>query len=565
MADATLKRWLLVDYAGYPFAPNSLMPDNGLANLAGALLDAGAEVHILDYCTVSTLRRMSSPELTARLARAWKESRAPRQGLLAGLRGLALLGTLRRAEATRRRLRRRAEVAIGDEVLAAIRRHGIQAVGFKLWNGDGIEGSARIAARVRRQYPEVRVFGGGPHVDLFLGRILDAYPAFEALVYGEGEETVRELALSGGDPRARAGVPNLIHRADDGSVRQTPERQVENLDAMPLPCYAPEVYPALQGDEKVKVIVIDESRGCRNNCAFCSHPVKSHRHMRLKGIPRLLREIRELERSHGCRAFRFAGSCTPYGLLNDFADAVIEAGLAVRYASFAHIRDSEEADFARLHASGCAALFFGIESGSQRVLDGMRKGVDTRLIQQALRRSREAGIFTVGSLIYPAPGDDAESEAETLALLKETTPDCVMLQAPVVIPRTDWFEHPERFGIVIADRERYLDEALTWKVKLQLPPRFWDPLPVTIDGRSYRQVLRATMAFSRKLADLGVPTSISDETYLMCELAGIEPVAFRDAAMAAFFAGDGQGVADLVTRINSGGSASPPASSASAR
>jgi len=93
MSDKALHRWLLVNYAGYPYAPNSLMPDNGLANLAGALLQTRNEVEILDYCTLGTLQRFSTPDLTAALdegldalrrggdgALAWpRQAGAPRQ------------------------------------------------------------------------------------------------------------------------------------------------------------------------------------------------------------------------------------------------------------------------------------------------------------------------------------------------------------------------------------------------------------------------------------------------------------------------------------------------------
>jgi len=91
---------------------------------------------------------------------------------------------------------------------------------------------------------------------------------------------------------------------------------------------------------------------------------------------------------------------------------------------------------------------------------------------------------------------------------------------------------------------------MVWKIKLVLPPSFWDPLPVWIDGHNYRQVLRKAMAFSRRLAALGIPTAISDETYLMSVKAGMDPVAFRDRILRAFFCGDADDVAALVAAIN---------------
>jgi len=551
MKGKPLNRWLLVDYAGYPFAPNSLMPDNGLANLAGALLHNRKDVEILDYCTVSTVRRMTTPELSAQLSKAWDTLRQSKGGLLASARKWATLPVLHRGERERRRLQDRALTAMEDEIVAHVRGKGVNAVGFKLWNGDGIEGSCRIARRIRTMCPDVRLFAGGPHVDLFMERILDRYPFFDALVYGEAEETIRWLAENGGDPAAFETIPNLIY-SRDGILRRTEERMVANLDDLPIPTYDPAVYPAMAGDEKIKVIVIDESRGCKNDCAFCVHPVKSHGRVRTKSIGRLIKEIRTLDERYGYRVFRFAGSCTPYSLLNQFAAEVTAQGLPVRYASFAHVRDSEEADFQAIRKSGGLALFFGIESGSQRILDAMRKRIRAERIVETLRSSKAAGIFTVGSIIFPAPGEDAASEEETISLLREAKPDSLMLQAPIVAPRTDWFNSPEKYGIRFRSKEEYLNVAMTWKIRIQLPPKFWSPMPIWIDGRPYRRTLSKTGGFARRLVELGIPTSITDETYLMSMRAGLPAVFFRDATLAAFFAGDAGSLQALVRKVNGG-------------
>ena len=240
---------------------------------------------------------------------------------------------------------------------------------------------------------------------------------------------------------------------------------------------------------------------------------------------------------------------------HEFARELVRQGTNLDYASFAHIRESDQADFPLLKQSGCRALFFGIESGSQRILDAMRKGIRVEQVRQAIRQAHQAGLFTVGSLIFPAPGEDAQSERETLDLLRDLPLDSLMLQAPVVIPRTDWFERPEAFGITLPDKAHYLKTALTWKVKLQLPPRFWDSLPIRYDGQTFNKVLARTGAFARTASGMGIPTSISDETYLMSVEAGMPATEFRDQALAAFYSGDGNAVADLVARINSGAAA----------
>jgi len=251
------------------------------------------------------------------------------------------------------------------------------------------------------------------------------------------------------------------------------------------------------------------------------------------------------------RTFRFAGSCTPYPLLNAFALEVLRQNLQLTYTSFAHIRGAEQADFNAIRLSGCRALFFGIESGSQRILDAMRKGIKTQMIPEALRKARAAGIFTVGSLIYPAPGDTSETASETIELLCQERPDALAIQAPIVIPRTDWCESPEKYGIVYPKgREYYLDQGLSWKLNLILPPTFWRDLPIRINAMTYKAVLRETAKFVHLAQTKGFLTSVSDDTFLMSDRAGMDVPAFKDQSRTAFFAGDIPAVRNLVERVN---------------
>ena len=547
--DNYLSRWLLVNYAGYPYTPSSLMPDNGLANLAAVLTAAGARAGIVDYATVGILSRFTSPTMARHLARVWERA-APKPGKRLGPAAkAAALASLQYGEMSRRRRQKRLLRELAAELVARVEQQHIQAVGFKLWNGDGIEGSAVLAQELRRSCPGVALFAGGPQVDVFMEKILEHFDVFHALVYGEGEETIVRLAEAGGDRSAYAGIPNLIYR-EDGHVRRTPPRFVADLDTLPMPLYGPDVYPAMRGDEKIRIMVIDESRGCGNNCAFCIHPVKSDRRLRVKSIPRLLEELRRMASAHGTRAFRFAGSCTPYELLDGVAQALPREPVRYRFASFAHVRHAAAVDFAALHAAGCVALFFGVESGSAEILKGMRKGTDPAMILNTLRAAGDAGIFTVAGVIFPAPGETPASRDATLRLLCDARPGAVTVTPPIVMPRTDWFESSDKYGIHIRNRNTCLDETMGWKVKFLLPPAFWKELPLTINGLSYRRILRQTTEITRLVEAEGMDTAITDEACLMSTLAGMTPRAFRDEARSAFFCGDGARARALVERIN---------------
>ncbi|MBM4142071.1 MAG: B12-binding domain-containing radical SAM protein [Lentisphaerae bacterium] len=549
MRDAALDRWLLVNYAGYPFGPNSLMPDNGLANLAASLLADGRAVRVEDCATVSLMAEFTSPELTSRLAQAWDRLMPSGPGARApdAPERARLLRCLEQGEEERTALQQALLRRLADELERRIREGRIQAVGFKLWNGDGLLGAAFLAEEIRRRCPAVRVFGGGPHVDIFMERLLEAHDVFDALAFGECEETIRRLGESGADARSYASIPNLIFRAD-GAIRRSGHEMIRDLDRLPMPVYDPEVYPAMAGDEKIRIIVVDESRGCRNNCAFCIHPVKSNHTLRTKSVAKLIAEIGNIAARYRIRTFRFAGSCTPYELLNAFA-AAARGGQPWAYSSFAHLRNSAEADFEAMAASGCVSLFFGIESGSPAVLKKMRKGISLPDVVPTIRRAAAAGIFPVGSIIYPAPGETEESEQDTLALLAEARPGAVTVQAPLVVPMTDWFDSPQRYGVAL-EKAGYLREIMHWKAKLLMPPSFWSPLPVSIDGRDFKAILGKTSEFVARVEAMGIPTAMADDTYLMSRAAGMDVVEFRDRTRRAFFAGDMEPIRALVAGIN---------------
>ena len=136
---------LLVSFGGYPYTPSSLMPDNGLANLAGALAEVGVEARILDFGTISTMRRLFPQELTETLKPEARRLLGGAGGELddetrAKLRELdAMLGQHQRAQMH----------AIAEEVADEVRERRPDFVGMKLWNGDGFTGSVIIAEHLR--------------------------------------------------------------------------------------------------------------------------------------------------------------------------------------------------------------------------------------------------------------------------------------------------------------------------------------------------------------------------------------------------------------------------------
>jgi len=542
-------RSILISYAGYPFTPSSLMPDNGLANLAGALTQAGHQTLILDYGTVDTIKRLYPARLSQKAIpfceRVFGDSNGDYKPTFRDMLFLKYLDWhLARYQ--------RSEVhSIAQEICHKIRDYKPDFVGFKLWTGDGFSSSVQIARSIKHAFPNLPLIAGGPHVDIFRHLIFEKNDAFDVLTYAEGEETILKLAecLKGG--RSLKGIPNLIHR-DNGITEATEPKWITKLDELPYPSYDPGIYPSLEDNQKMKIVTVDESRGCFCGCYFCPHPNKSGRKLRMKTPERFVDEIEYLINSYSFTAFRYAGSATPTLFAKKIADLIIQKRLSIDYSMFGNILISRGEDFGTLRASGCRAIFFGLESGSEEILKvSIGKRFTVSDARKVLRDSKASGIFTIASIIFPSPFENEKTRNETVDLLMSVRPDSIIVTFPIVTPTTAWAETPERFGFGITDG-CWIENNMDYKIKWLFPPRFWKALPYTLNGRKFRAYTRMTSDFSCALRKEGFLVGMSDDLLLMAGRAGFKGRErhFMNRVRGIFFSGDWEKAQDLNKTIN---------------
>ena len=314
-----MARGLLVSYAGYTYTPSSLTPDNGLANLAGALLEAGHEARIIDYGTISTMRRLFPEPLSVLVKPLAQELLRDGGGSVPSAEQMAKLQQL----AAQLEAHQEAELRrIGHELVAEARQFQPDFVGFKLWNGDGFTGSVVLSQMLRAEFPNLHIYAGGPQASWFKQVIYQRTDVFEAIALGEAEATIVELAQHATGQQALAQIPGIIYR-EDGEVHEVPRTEWLDLNTLPAPVYDPGVYPAMAGEEKIKIIVLDDSRGCPFRCGFCTHPVESGPRLRTASPKLLVDRMAQMLNQHGISAFRLAGSSTPGSLMYEIAQEIL--------------------------------------------------------------------------------------------------------------------------------------------------------------------------------------------------------------------------------------------------
>ena len=489
------------------------MPDNGLANLAGSLLSHGHHTTIWDFATVSSIGQLypycfhdSLERLRQEVGQYFRQQQKIPPALL---REYAAL--LQEIEAFQeQRLQK-----IAGRIIRHCRQQQIDFIGFKLWTGAGLAGSIAIAASIKKQWPSLPIIAGGPHLDYFQQRTFELTDAFDILVYGEGEKIIVNLAdyFVNGDPTL-AQIPNLIYRRADGTIQSNPQQSPQDLEQLAPPCYDPEVYPAMHGDDKIHLFLLDESRGCPMTAIFCIHPTKSGRR-RLLSPQRFVDNLQYLVKRYHGHGFRLAGSNPPAHLRNQIAAEIIRRRLNVRYTAFAHTRDAQQQNFELLRKSGCLCLAYGIESGSQQILDfSINKRCQVETMQRAVIACGASGIHPIISLIVPAPGDNEQTMAQTFRFCLETRPFAINVFPPFVMPNTTWAKKHDQFNIHY-DPD-YWRMIMTFRNNPFGPPQLWStPVPISIDARSFAEVAAISLAFQRRLRESGFMVGALDQLDLI--------------------------------------------------
>lgn len=541
-----MARVLLLSYPGYPSTPAQLVANPWLADQAGALAATGHEVLAVDYGTVSMMRRLYPQALTDRLqplAAAMMSGGG--QGVTEeGLRLLQDLSGMLEAH------QEQVTADLTEEVAALVADYRPDLVMLELGDGDGYRGTIGFAERLRDQFPDLLLGAGGRKAAWFRGLILKRTAALDAIVYGEAEETAVRLAAVAEGRAALDDVPGLA-TAPGAYDAPVPPLDYGDLDSLPLPLYDPAVYPAMAGDEKLKLAVITDSRGCNNRCGFCLHPWEDGGCQRLASPGKIVDTLAALQRYYGFSLFRFAGASTPPDLLHAVGEEILRRGLRLRYNTFGHFRCAEPEHFELLAKSGLYSVFFGLEAGTQEVLDkAVHKGVRLERVAETVRAAQAAGIFTATSLIVPLPFDTEETLAESLRFVTGLRPDSVPLQFPGLMPGSRWIADPARYNIEVGSVEQFLLDGLDYKMKLLFPPQFWDPLPYKVNGMSFREFTAVTIRYAGQLEAAGILTNFSHTLAAIARSAGLPARELRDLAQLWCVTGDAEAMGAMIARAN---------------
>lgn len=269
---------------------------------------------------------------------------------------------------------------------------------------------------------------GGPHASVDQGIFLDS-GHFDYVLKGECEETLPQFirSLEGGADEDIQAVPGLAAMRDDDLWIDNPAPPlIKKLDELPLPARHLMPMETFYKLNPERLAYIFTTRGCPFKCIFCQKELTG-RGFRVRSTELIVDELEHIVKQYDPGVILFVDEILTLRRkrIHEMCDEILRRGLKFEWIANTRADCVDYPLLKHMHRAGCRRIYYGWESGSQRMLDVLKKDLTPEEIVEAARMTRRAGIWAKVYLIVGSPGETAQDIEETEKVLRLAGPDLV--------------------------------------------------------------------------------------------------------------------------------------------
>ncbi|KPK99058.1 MAG: hypothetical protein AMJ95_01185 [Omnitrophica WOR_2 bacterium SM23_72] len=300
---------------------------------------------------------------------------------------------------------------------------------FSTWNW---EKSLFVAIKEKLRLPVVSV---GIHPTLVPEEFLKE-STFDIAVRKEPELTCLDIAKG----LELKEIKGISYR-DDGTIVRNPDRElIENLDILPFP--ARDLFPhknyRLSSYKRKPMTVIFTGRGCHFNCIHCGQQVVWGHRRRVRSAKNVIKEIEEIHKL-GYKEISFEDQIVECDeRMIEIAKGIKKYNFSWKFGTRADLINEEALKIFK--KAGCYEVFLGVESGDEKCLGWLNKGINLKQIEEAFKMCRKNKLFINATFMIGLPRENRESVIKTIELAKKLNPDYATFYAFTPIPGTLAFD-----------------------------------------------------------------------------------------------------------------------------
>ncbi|MGO9084337.1 MAG: B12-binding domain-containing radical SAM protein [Candidatus Sulfotelmatobacter sp.] len=277
-----------------------------------------------------------------------------------------------------------------------------------------------VSRGLRKAVPDAAMVIGGYHPTILAAASLETMPQFDYAMQGECDRSIIDLARMIDGECGPEAVAGLVYR-DGTGIRMNRRDEIRDLDSLPVPdrsfldrYYRQGFYGYVAVASKIDLMIT--SRGCPYECSFC---FKVERRYRFRGVDSVMAEF-DLLKSRGIKHVHIMDDAFTANKkrCHAIADRLIAGKYGFRLKVRSRVNSVDEELLGKLKRCGVRQIVYGIESGSQAVLDCMKKHATVEMNARAIRLTNRAGIFCTGDIMVGMPAETRETIEETVRFLR---------------------------------------------------------------------------------------------------------------------------------------------------
>ncbi len=317
----------------------------------------------------------------------------------------------------------------------------------------GWKQAVRTAADIKIALNDIFIIAGGPYPIAARERCLHNFPWIDAAVTGEGEITTVKILERLAQGKGLDDVDGVIFRIGRKVIANPQRPFITDLDSLPFPARellgdTARYIPPPATYKRKPVAVVLTSRGCNRRCIFCFQMDKERKSgIRYRSIGNIMEEI-ELCLRQGYREIKFIDDTltADYNRAMDLAQEIKSRRLNFTWFASACVNQVDGEILRAFKDAGCWAILLGAESGVQKNLNTLRKGITLDQTRAAVRAAKNAGLTVFTSFLLGIPGETFDEALRTIEFACEIEPDVANFHCLTPFPGTELHDNIAHYG-----------------------------------------------------------------------------------------------------------------------
>ncbi len=323
-----------------------------------------------------------------------------------------------------------------------------------------------IATIVKEVNSSIHVNLGGPHTHIFPDETI-SFPYIDSLILGEGEIAFSQLVNSLEQNYDNLSqVKGIIYKDKDKTIKTTPQDVIFDLDSLPYPAREMVPYKKYILNGTVWTTILS-SRGCPYDCIYCHRPPLG-KNFRPRNSSNVVDEIEECIKL-GIQEFIFVDDVFTLNRKRVFeiCDEIIRRNLKLKWRINARVNNIDYGLLLKLKEAGCHWIHYEVGSGTQKMLDFLKKEITLKQVKDAIKVTNDVRITNSVDIILGLPDETKEHILKTINFVNKINPDFAYFSMSVPYPATELY----KIWLYGEKRDYWQEYALEPKSEFKIPTK----------------------------------------------------------------------------------------------